>query len=145
MTKWLFSRLRVRLGGSCFELHYGAFSGDGFWTCLLWNLVIANKRSGYFQKKSHNAIRYNTVPGLKRRPEKWLIWTKGFFCTRPFNFICHRIHPFHLLFARMQNFIKIKSETSYEGGRGGRRTGSWNASSPFPSPMLTHGLRELTT
>lgn len=133
------SRLWVRLGGSCFELHYGTFSGDGFWTCLLWNLVIASQRSGYFQKKSRNAIRYNTVPCLKRRPEKWPIWTKGFFCTRPFNLICQQMHPFYLLFAKMQNFINKKSEISYESG--GRATGSWNA--PSPSPTLNHSRGQL--
>ena len=103
------------------------------------NLVIASKTSGYFQKKPHNAIRYNTVPGLKRRPEKWPIWTIGFFCTRAFNFICQEMHPFNLLFARMQNFINKKSETSYEGageGVGEPVTGSWNA--PSPSPILNY-------
>ena len=107
------------------------------------NLVIASKTSGYFQKKSHNAIRYNTVPGLKHRPEKWPIWTIGFFCTRAFNFICQEMHPFNLLFARMQNFTHKKSEISYEsggGGGGGVRTGSWNAPSPFPTLNHSRGL-----
>ena len=129
----------MKLDGSCFELHYGAFPGDWFWTCLLWNLVIASKRSGYFQKKSHNAIRYNTVPGLKRRPEKWPIWTKGFFCTRPFNLICQQMHPFYLLFAKMQNFINKKSEISYESGGGGGEPVAGMPPLPFPR-SITRGV-----
>ena len=107
------------------------------------NLVIASKTSGYFQKKLHNAIRYNTVPGLKRRPEKWPIWTKGFFCTRPFNLICQQMHPFYLLFAKMQNFINKKSEISYESGGSGGSGGGGGGGQPeagMPPPPLPRSI-----
>ena len=106
------------------------------------NLVIASKTSGYFQKKPHKAIRYNTVPGLKRRPEKWPIWTIGFFCTRPFNFICQEMHPFNLLFARMQNFINKKSETSYAVGGGGGEPVAGMPPPPLPR-SITRGVNYL--
>ena len=119
---------RVGVVWNCTMAH---FREDRFWTCLLWNLAIAYKRSGYFQKKSHNAIRWHR-PGSQAPTRKWPIWTKGFLCTRPFNFICQQIHSFYLLFARMQNFINNKLKWNLMwGGEGGLVAGM-----PPPPPPL---------